>query len=105
MKILGNNGGGYGSKLYFLSATERELCNLMNYSYSCSGVAEKLNTAGSEIPISAMYDRLYDMANMEKRLMEISVKLKTAADFVDSALPTIKSVNKDNKEEDEKPCA
>ena len=49
---------------------------------------------GSDIPIAAMYDRLYEMANAEKDLMQISAKLKAAMDFVDTALPTIKSIVK-----------
>ena len=56
-------------------------------------LAALIDKAGSEIPISTMYDRLYKMANMEKELMEISAKLKAASDFVNSALPTIKHVN------------
>jgi hypothetical protein len=101
MKIIGNNGANYSSdKIYFLSATKTELLNLMGYQYGESKVEQLIDKAGSEIPISAMFDRLYHMANKEKELMEISAKLKAAADFVDAALPTIKQVNKKEKEEE-----
>ncbi len=95
MKIIGNNGAQYSSdKIYFLSATKTELLNLMGYEYGESKPEQLIDKAGSEIPISAMFDRLYRMANKEKELMEISAKLTAAADFINSALPTIKHVNK-----------
>ena len=99
MKIIGNNGATYSSdKVYFLSATKTELLNLMGYQYGEKKPEELIDKAGSEIPISAMYDRLYRMANNEKELMEISAKLKAASDFVNSALPTIKHVNRKEEE-------
>jgi hypothetical protein len=99
MKIIGNNGANYSSdKVYFLSATKTELTNLMGYQYGDGKVETLIDKAGSEIPISPMYDRLYRMANMERELTEISAKLKAASDFVNTALPTITHVN--GKEED-----
>ena len=100
MRIMGNNGANYSSdRVYFLSATQSELVNLMGYQYSDTRMENLINKAGSIIPISKMFDRLYHLANKEKELIEISAKLKTAADFVDSALPVIQEINK-KKDED-----
>lgn len=106
MKIIADTGKGY-----ILEATEDELANLMGYSSdfhrrNYPEGAEQFRRAsgrklvpGDIIPIKKMYDHLYTMANKEKELMEISAKLKAAADFVDTALPTIKHVNKDRPED------
>jgi hypothetical protein len=95
MKILGNNGSGYDSeRVYFLTATKGELANLMGYYYSSEAETKThLDRPGTEIPINEMFTRLYTLANKEKELMEISAKLKAAADFVNSALPCLKTVN------------
>ena len=100
MKIIGNNNARYESdREYILTATAEEIANLMGYRYSGKEVSEKLNQSGAVIPISAMYKRLYDMSNKEKELMEISAKLKAAADFCDTALPVIKAINRKEGEE------
>ena len=94
MKIIGNNGASYSSdRIYFLTATKTELTNLMGYHYGEEKIDNLISIVDAEIPISAMFDRLYRMANKEKELMEISAKLTAAADFINSALPTIKHVN------------
>lgn len=89
----------------FLVETDKdELSNLMGYSNDFSRTYGRSNgesafRIGDKIPIKKMYDRLYSMANMSKELSEIAGKLKAASDFVDSALPTIKRVNKGEGEE------
>lgn len=99
MKIIGVNGSGWGDKEYILTASKEEIANLMGYQYSGEKAVEAaLETKNAVIPISAMYGRLYDMANMEKKLMEISAKLKTAADIVDTALPAIRHINKSQED-------
>lgn len=92
MKIIGIIPTSYDNG-YILEAKREELANLIGYKYSQSKIAEMLKV-GNEILISAMFDRLYIMANKEKELMEISAKLKAAADFVDMALPCIKVISK-----------
>jgi len=93
MKILGFIPQGYAENKYILETTKSELINLMGYRYTAKELDERLKI-GADIPIAAMYDRLYEMANAEKDLMQISAKLKAAMDFVDTALPTIKSIVK-----------
>jgi hypothetical protein len=100
MKIMGNNGANYNSdKIYFLSASRDELINLMGYQYAESKMEELFNKAGSNIPISKMFEKLYRLANKEKELIEISAKLKAAADFINSALPTIQVINEKKKDD------
>lgn len=99
MNIIGVNGSGWSDKTYILTATKEEIANLMGYHYASEKAVEAaLETKGAVIPISAMYGRLYDIANAEKHLMEISAKLKTAADMVDTALPAIRHINKSQED-------
>jgi len=95
------------SRGYLIESGEDELANLMGYyndyqrtnnRIDGKGFPEKYKI-GDEIPIHAMYDRLYRMTNMERDLTEISAKLRASSDFVNTALPTIKHVN--GKEGDE----
>jgi hypothetical protein len=92
MKIIGETENGF-----IVETDKNELSNLVGYQ---TDFERTYNTnqrrsfkIGDKIQINAMFDRLYRMANKEKELMEISAKLKAAADFVDAALPTIKHVN------------
>jgi hypothetical protein len=98
MKILGVIPVRYSDNKYIIEIEHQEIQNLMGYKYSNKELDAKI-IVGNEIPISAMYERLYNMANKEKELMEISAKLKAAADFCDTALPVIKSINKKESEE------
>jgi len=99
MKIIGVIPIHFADDKFIMEVERREIQNLMGYKYSDKQLDEKI-AVGNVIPISAMYDRLYDMANKEKELMEISAKLKAAADFCDTALPVIKSINKKESEEE-----
>lgn len=84
-------------KGYILETTADDLAKLMGYTNDWTRTntqrIDGIGYIGDVIPVHAMFDRLYRMANKEKELMEISAKLKAAADFVDSALPTVKHVN------------
>jgi hypothetical protein len=98
MKIIGITGKGF-----IVETDKDELSNLVGYQ---SDFSRTYNTSqrkefkiGDQIEINAMFDRLYRMANKEKELMEISAKLKAAADFVDASLPTVKHVNGPKEEE------
>jgi hypothetical protein len=97
MKVIGLIPEKYNDGKFIIEVAKTELRNLMGYRYSDRSLDEKL-VIGAELPISEMYNRLFDMANQEKELMEISAKLKAAADFCDTALPTIKSINKKESE-------
>jgi hypothetical protein len=94
MKIIATTPEGY-----LVEAEAEELSNLMGYRSEYHRRHDKRSDrplhAGDNIPISKMYDRLYRMANMEKELTEISAKLKTASDFINTALPTIQHINKE----------
>ena len=89
---------------FLVEADKDELSNLMGYSNDFNRTYDRSKNEqpfriGDKIPVKKMYDRLYSMANMGKELSEIAGKLKAASDFVDSALPTIKRVNKGEEEE------
>jgi len=101
MKIIGLIPIKYSDDKFIIEITKTDIRNLMGYRYNSHELDEKL-VIGAELPISKMYDKLCDMANKEKELMEISAKLKAAADFCDTALPTIKNINKSDKKEEEK---
>jgi RNA polymerase-interacting CarD/CdnL/TRCF family regulator len=100
MKIIGVIPVKYRDNKYIVEIEHSEIQNLMGYKYSDKQLDEKI-VVGNEIPIAAMYERLYRMANQEKELMEVSAKLKAAADFCNTALPVIKTINQidgeDNK--------
>jgi hypothetical protein len=98
MKVIGIIPEKYHDNKFIFEATMTEMRNLMGYRYSQRELDERLSV-GAEIPISEMYNKLFDMANQEKELMQISAKLKAAADFCDTALPTIKLINKQESED------
>lgn len=100
MKIIGIIPVQYPDSKYIIEVDKQEVRNLMGYKYPEKELDGKM-IVGNVIPISAMYDRLYDMANKERELMEISAKLKAAADFCDTALPVIKSINKKESEDNQ----
>jgi len=92
MEIIGIIPEKHSDNQFIFKATMTEMRNLMGYRYSERNLDEKL-VIGAKIPISELYNKLCEMANQEKGLMEISAKLKAAADFCDTALPTIKKIN------------
>lgn len=98
MKIIGSTRTGW-----LLDATGEETSNLMGYRGNYERRERDKSTGydlkvGDAIPIGAMFDRLYRMANMERELTEISAKLKAASDFVNTALPTIQRVSEKKEE-------
>jgi len=99
MEIIGLIPEKYGDGEFIIKLDKTELRQLMGYRYSDHQLDEKL-VIGAKLPISEMYNTLFTMANQEKELMGISAKLKAAADFCDTALPTIKKIN---AKEDEVP--
>jgi hypothetical protein len=100
MKIIANVGDGY-----LVEATADDLSNLMGFSSNYrredtkdgNGNYYRRLKIGDNIPIHAMFDRLFRMANLEKELVEVSAKLKAASDFVNTALPVVGHINSEAK--------
>lgn len=80
MKIIGQTNEGY-----ILSATIREIANLLGY-YGSFSTGFKKPEDGDIINIADMYNHLFKLKEEQKKLSEMANSLRTAATLID-ALP------------------
>ncbi len=86
MKIIGkNNDDGY-----FISATKREIANLIGYYniYCCEEKKIRIDV-GMEIHISEMYSQLHSLASAKSDLLACRTNLLTAAKLCDMVSPVL----------------
>lgn len=84
MKIIGTSEAGL-----LISASEDEIANLIGYYSKYGDQVRNALRVGTEIRVSEMFKKLYEMQSMEKELVASAAKLRMCADTITLTAPLI----------------
>lgn len=94
MKIIGESKKGYNAE-YIITISKNELANLIGYYYGGAEGCPIFET-GDELPISEIFQRLYNLKRSESNIQTVISTLSHMTDDLNLINPIIKNTEPDD---------